>query len=71
MTFHASGEMVLATWKAVLDKAEKHLEEAQHFKLSFTERAYVIKTCVSIVARIAKLPHYATRRLETLTFIFF
>lgn len=63
MTFHASEEAARATCRAVLDKAEKRIEVVHHFKLSLTERAYVMKACVSTalyyVVRIASPPRYA------------
>lgn len=75
VTFHASGEVARATWKGLLVKAEKRLEVAARFKLSFAECAYVIKACASAafyyVARVARPPRFATRKIETLLFSFF
>lgn len=73
--FHASGEVARETWTGIVKKAEKSLSVAAQFQLSFTERSFVIKACVSsaihYTTRIARPPRDVVRKLETKFFSFF
>lgn len=75
VTYHASGEVARETWTGIVKKAKKRLSVAAQFKLSFTERSFVIKACVSsalyYVARIARPPRNVVRKLESKFFSFF
>lgn len=69
VVFHGSGEVARETWKGLLDTADKRINIASTFKLSLSERSYIIKSCVSAaffyVARVVRPPRDITRRLAT------
>lgn len=65
VVFPASGEVANENWRTLQEKAEKRLNVATSFNLSFQERSYVIKACVSAaffyVARVARPPRHVLR----------